>query len=349
MRDVSSVSSFPFAMIIKRIVRRLRTQLLSNVAIDYTRIFGDIPLGKGVKLLYIDENGLIALEKPNGILSHPNTISDIGRSLIRSNYCAESESYMIGRDRHLKSELWLLHRLDSSTSGIILVSLNREVAYSVKKLFSKNIVHKRYYALCFPKYPIPHQLNDSLIWKDKISIDHKDGKVRAVQNLQHLKSFQAESEVFIVKKVEGIPEVVLLEMRPTTGRTHQLRYQCSIRNLPIVGDKTYGDFKLNRSLAKKLKSSRLRLYLHCFHISFAYTCNGKTYQVLIHNDADFFDTPGLGLWPCISVLSGLAYLPSITAGSLITESKTIIILPLQRRDGRHRQSLVPTNIDRRLH
>jgi len=50
--------------------------------------------------------------------------------------------------------------------------------------------------------------------------------------------------------------MALLELRPTTGRTHQLRIQCANRGVPIVGDRTYGEFKKNR----ELKDQSLRLH-----------------------------------------------------------------------------------------
>ena len=52
----------------------------------------------------------------------------------------------------------------------------------------------------------------------------------------------------------------LLELEPTTGRTHQLRIQCSQRNLPIVGDRTYGDFEKNRLFEKS--TTQQGMFLH---------------------------------------------------------------------------------------
>lgn len=57
--------------------------------------------------------------------------------------------------------------------------------------------------------------------------------------------------------------MALLELRPGTGRTHQLRIQCANRGLPIVGDRTYGDFTKNRN--SKVES----LFLHAESIELA--------------------------------------------------------------------------------
>ena len=56
----------------------------------------------------------------------------------------------------------------------------------------------------------------------------------------------------------------LVKLYPKTGRTHQLRVQCAKRNLPIVGDNTYGDFQLNREIRKS--TGYKRLFLHASHI-----------------------------------------------------------------------------------
>ena len=60
----------------------------------------------------------------------------------------------------------------------------------------------------------------------------------------------------------------LIELKPKTGRTHQLRVQCASRNVPILGDATYGDFRFNRQMAATLGSRRL--FLHAFSVSFNY-------------------------------------------------------------------------------
>ena len=59
--------------------------------------------------------------------------------------------------------------------------------------------------------------------------------------------------------------IALLKLAPKTGRTHQLRVQSAIRKVPIIGDRTYGNFSLNRKIAKLSKENRL--FLHASEIS----------------------------------------------------------------------------------
>jgi len=76
-----------------------------------------LPFGPGVKVLAHDVNGLAGLDKPAGVLSHPNQKSDQPKALLDAHYALDGEFYQwkdaAGSDR----KLWLLNRLDSATSG----------------------------------------------------------------------------------------------------------------------------------------------------------------------------------------------------------------------------------------
>jgi 23S rRNA-/tRNA-specific pseudouridylate synthase len=75
--------------------------------------------------------------------------------------------------------------------------------------------------------------------------------------------------------------VTLVELRPVTGRTHQLRVQCAKRHLPIVGDATYGDFRRNREFAKA--TGLKRLFLHSVDTRLEYSRGGRTFA--FHSEA----------------------------------------------------------------
>src|SRR5580700_7407214 len=64
----------------------------------------------------------------------------------------------------------------------------------------------------------------------------------------------------------------LLRLEPQTGRSHQLRVQCAKRGLPIVGDRTYGDFAANRAFARG--GGPKRMFLHSLEVAFAYRFAG---------------------------------------------------------------------------
>ena len=99
-----------------------------------------LPLGNEVKVLVHDVNGLAALDKPAGVLSHPNQKSDQPKALLDAHYALDGEFYQwkdaAGADR----KLWLLNRLDSATSGVILVSASGELAAEIRAQFKRKQV-----------------------------------------------------------------------------------------------------------------------------------------------------------------------------------------------------------------
>jgi tRNA pseudouridine65 synthase len=77
----------------------------------------------------------------------------------------------------------------------------------------------------------------------------------------------------VVRKGGGELPLALLQLEPRTGRSHQLRVQCAKRQLPIVGDQTYGDFPRNRQFAKLTGAKRL--FLHSSETTFDYEFAGR--------------------------------------------------------------------------
>lgn len=211
-----------------------------------------LPLGPGVEVLGHHACGLLALRKPPGILSHPNRSSgESSRSLLAAPYDASAQCYRVG-DR----EIHLLHRLDSGTSGVILVATCPEIASNVRAAFSEDRVEKVYHALV--KYrPNPNSGH----WNDRLRKSHEGGGVRSKTG----EGAMARTRYRWVKVDPNGLNISLLELRPLTGRTHQLRVQCEKHECYILGDKTYGSFSWNRKLFGIGVPDRL--YLHASSIS----------------------------------------------------------------------------------
>lgn len=215
-----------------------------------------LPWGPGVKILQEDRHGLIAVEKPIGILSHPNRPSDQSKSLLSCPYEASSRTYLLPG----KQPVWLLNRLDSATSGLLLLARDEEVARAVIAEFAAQRVTKTYRTLVWGAGG-PTQG----VWKDRLQVAKRGGQLRTRTG-----SGDVAVTRFRVRRVmPGQPALSLLELQPVTGRTHQLRVQCARRNRPILGDQTYGDFEKNRQWFKQGKENK-RLYLHSFAIELTY-------------------------------------------------------------------------------
>lgn len=227
-----------------------------------------LPLGRGVEVLASDVNGLAALNKPAGVLSHPNEARDRARSLLVAGYDAAAECFeWTDEGAERVGRLWLLNRLDSATSGVILVASDEALAREIRTQFKRKRVTKIYQALVFGK-----PMRAAEVWRDLLAVQKGGGRIRtsAAGNVP------AECQMKRVTTRTGADVLSLLQLEPRTGRSHQLRVQCAKRRLPIVGDQTYGDFGHNRAFAKR--TGEKRMFLHSMETRFSYEWKGRTFE-----------------------------------------------------------------------
>lgn len=221
-------------------------------------------LGPGVEVLVRDPNGVIALAKPAGILSHPNSSRDQHRSLIRCRYDPGAQCYTWTDADGVRHQWWLLNRLDGATSGVILLASVLDLARDIRRLFAGKRVRKVYQALVFGQ-----PAEKSAVWRDLLAVQKEAGQIRthAAGNVP------SEARFTLLAHRQGSFSLSLVQLEPRTGRSHQLRVQCAKRRLPIVGDQTYGDFALNRAFAKA--TGEKRLFLHSLETTFDYESGGR--------------------------------------------------------------------------
>ena len=232
------------------------------------------PLGPGVKVMKAGPAGLYALAKPGGVRSQPKEGGKDPHALLTCSYSFKDEAYHIPPDKG-GGKVWLLHRLDAGTSGVILVADQERTAMEVKQAFEKHRVKKKYVAMVFGK---PKE--SSAIWRDKIQVTKEGGVARGRVG----QGQSAEARMRLRQSGTGPFGVLsLLELEPKTGRTHQLRIQCAQRGLPIVGDRTYGDFQKNRAFADKKGGSDLFLHAESVEISVF----GNAFCALVPLDQQF--------------------------------------------------------------
>lgn len=236
-----------------------------------------LPWGKGARVLKVDEGGLLAVEKPTGVMSHPNRRQDEGKALLRAPYDGGEQAYVLGEGGGPARRVWLLNRLDSATSGIVLLALDKAVAAAVLGAFAEKQVEKIYQALVFGA-----PLRKESFWKDRLRVAKSGGRLRAEAGKGGL---GAETRVLGARRVSDRPPVSLLTLSPITGRTHQLRIQASKRQLPIVGDRTYGDFAMNKAAAQRWGIRRL--CLHCVETKVVYLLGSEERRFAARTDPPF--------------------------------------------------------------
>lgn len=234
-----------------------------TVAAD--NFWSTLPLGRDVRLVARDVNGLAAFNKPAGTLSQPNSTRDEPRALLTAHYDINGEFYFWpDSDRGPAGKLWLLNRLDSATSGLLLATASEKLAYEIRALFQKRHIKKVYNALVFG---VPRESRE--VWRDRLAVEKRGGQIRTSAS-GHI---PAESHMRLLRVCKSTKSLGLIELEPRTGRSHQLRVQCAKRHLPIVGDATYGDFRANREFAKT--TGEKRLFLHSLSTEFEYTLKGR--------------------------------------------------------------------------
>ncbi|MDF3057361.1 MAG: pseudouridine synthase [Rariglobus sp.] len=240
-----------------------------------SKFWEQLPLGTGVTLLSHDANGLAALSKPEGVLSHPNMESEVPRALLTVPYTIKGECFNwtpADIPGAAPRRLFLLNRLDSATSGVILVTANEKLATYMRELFLHKHIQKLYQAVVFGKPSEKSQL-----WRDRLSVQKSRAKIRVGVGTQAEAAKASESRMTVIRqKRDVVPPLALIQLEPLTGRSHQLRVQCAARNLPIVGDLTYGDFPANKAFAKA--TGHKRLFLHSYETSFDYEWQGKKFH-----------------------------------------------------------------------
>lgn len=148
-------------------------------------------------------------------------------------------------------KIFLVHRLDKETSGILVVAKNAPAAAKWTSLISSGKVKKEYTAVCFG---IPF-VNGKKCYSGVL-----EGTVEAHGRTQTAKTFFKVESVWNVKipeTDEGL-ELSFLKLTLGTGRMHQIRIQLAKAFCPIAGDDKHGDFKKNK-LARKIGIKKLHL------------------------------------------------------------------------------------------
>ena len=170
----------------------------------------------GAEIVYEDE-AVVVVNKPSGMLSMP------GRQ----------ETYSVAT---WAEERWpgsmVAHRLDMSTSGIILVAKTEEAYHALQEQFTERVIKKKYFAIVEGIPKDEHGIVNLPLSSDPLNrpcqiVDHEHGK-------------QAITEYRILATRQ---DHTLLALWPHTGRTHQLRMHCAHHEglgCPILGDELYG-------------------------------------------------------------------------------------------------------------
>lgn len=206
--------------------------------------------GKDLSIVYKDDD-LLVVNKPAEFLSVPGVnIDDSVYMRIKTQFPEASGPLIV-------------HRLDMSTSGLLMIALNKRVHKALQKQFIERTIDKRYVALVNGNVA-----EDSGVIDLPLMLDFDD-KPRQMVCYKHGKPSLTTWQV-----LERNNNITRLQLYPKTGRTHQLRVHCAHSlglNMPIIGDTHYGQ-----------KADRL--HLHAEYLAFTHPITDKRLEFEVAAD-----------------------------------------------------------------
>ncbi|MFZ6664155.1 RluA family pseudouridine synthase [Peijinzhouia sedimentorum] len=194
--------------------------------------------------ILFEDNHLLAVNKPAGLLvqgddTGDRTLLDLAKEYIKEKYNKPGNVY-----------IGLPHRLDRPVSGVVLLAKTSKALERLNKIFKTREVEKIYWALV-EKRPneVEGRLTHYLVKNAKLNI------TRAYSS-ESSESKYADLSYSLLKEAGG---KFLLEVKPVTGRPHQIRVQLASMGCSIVGDLKYGSPKPNRDASICLHARSLKL------------------------------------------------------------------------------------------
>jgi 23S rRNA pseudouridine955/2504/2580 synthase len=221
-----------------------RLKIGDRVRLPPVRLAPAKPPPKGREFPVAHEDpALLVIDKPAGVAVHGG--SGVSFGVVESLRASRPQAKV----------LELAHRLDRDTSGLLMLALKRGALVELHRMLRDGEVEKVYLALvkgavAKKEFEIRDALHKHVTASGERRVSVQEG---------------GKSAVTQVKTVKSGSDFSLLEIRLLTGRTHQIRVHLAHAGHPILGDDKYGDFELNRALAKQ---GVKRLFLHAAKLSF---------------------------------------------------------------------------------
>ncbi|WP_461790776.1 pseudouridine synthase [Pedobacter sp.] len=215
-----------------------------------------------LEILYQDEH-LIAINKPHGLLVHRSKIADDAKE-----FALQLLRDQVGK--HVNPT----HRLDRKTSGVLLFAFDKSTEIAMQKQFQESLVDKHYLAIV-RGYTPPELEIDYPLAKENGTLQDAQTKFVTLQ--------QAEMPFAIGKHETS--RYSLVKANPRTGRMHQLRKHFAHIFHPIIGDRPHGCNKQNRYFKEHLEMNTMML--HALSLSFAHPVTEQQITIIADVQPEF--------------------------------------------------------------
>jgi 23S rRNA pseudouridine955/2504/2580 synthase len=211
-----------------------------------------------------EDDALLAIDKPPGVAVHGG--SGVSFGVIEQ----------LRRARPSAKFLELVHRLDRETSGVLLLAKKRSALTALQDQFRARDTGKTYAALVRGAWPEALKVIDLPLHKYLLPGGERRVRIGAAGDEQ------AKRSITLVRVARRCNGFTLLEVSIKTGRTHQIRVHLAHSGHPIVGDDKYGDFDLNKALARGEAVPGQRfggMFLHAARLAFAHPVSAERIEL----------------------------------------------------------------------
>ena len=227
-------------------------------------------------VLFEDE-ALLVIDKPGGIAVHGGSGINFG---VIEQLRAQNPSWKF---------LELVHRLDRETSGLLMLAKKRNALVELHRQIRDGLTRKHYLTMVCGNWL--NSVQHVKLALNKYTTAYGERRVAVVKDVIKTETIKPMPAYTIFRLQKTWNNFSLLDAELKTGRTHQIRVHLAYHGFPIAGDDKYGNFEINKRLARSDRTLHLsRMFLHAHTLQFTHPISKQSMELYapLANDLQSF-------------------------------------------------------------